>query len=83
MAILGLICEGHSTKQIAHRLGISFKTVACHRANLMQKSGARNVVQLFRWAIEEGYVAVEDTGGNGRLNYPPPCVIAPDSATHK
>ena len=59
LVILGLICEGHSTKQIAHRLGISFKTVACHRAKLMQKSGTANVVQLFRWAIEEGYVAVE------------------------
>jgi DNA-binding CsgD family transcriptional regulator len=59
LAVLGLICAGHSTKEIAHRLRISFRTAACHRSRLMQKSGADNVVLLFRWAVELGYATVE------------------------
>lgn len=57
--VLNLICEGYSTKQIAYRLGISFKTALTHRYHLMEKAGVDNVIQLFRWAIQEGYVTIE------------------------
>ena len=40
--ILKLVAEGHSSKQIADMLFISFKTVERHRANLLQKLGLRD-----------------------------------------
>jgi len=46
--LLQLIVDGHSNKQIASQIGISIKTVANHRANLMTKSGAANAADLAR-----------------------------------
>ena len=54
--ILGLIAEGLSTKAIAGRLGISFKTVACHRSRVMDKLGAPNTAALIRHAIRVGLI---------------------------
>jgi DNA-binding CsgD family transcriptional regulator len=49
-----LIAEGMTTKEIAARLFISVPTVETHRANLMSKTGARNVAGLVRFAINAG-----------------------------
>lgn len=57
--VLELICLGHSTKQIAGLLGISFKTAACHRMRLMDKAAVHDPISLFRWALLEGYIVVE------------------------
>ncbi len=51
--IASLIAAGHSTKQIATRLGISPLTVETHRSNLMHKLGTRSVADLVRYAIRE------------------------------
>ncbi len=64
LEVLRLICEGYSTKEVAAKLGITFRTAACHRCHLLDKAGARNVVLLFRWAVDNGYVTV-DTPGSG------------------
>src|SRR5580704_6810258 len=56
--VLELICQGCSTKEIAHCLGIAFKTAESHRSHLFEKAGVDNAVCLFRWALEEGYVTV-------------------------
>jgi len=48
MELLKLIVTGQSNKQIALELGIAFKTVANHRANLMTKTGASNAADLAR-----------------------------------
>jgi DNA-binding CsgD family transcriptional regulator len=50
--VLHLIAEGLSTKQVAANLGISFKTAACHRANIMTKLGLHSVVELVRYALQ-------------------------------
>ena len=52
--ILKLIAEGMTTKEIAARLFISIPTVETHRANLMVKTGARNVAGLVRFAMDAG-----------------------------
>ena len=52
--IVSLIVEGLTTKEIADRLTISVKTVETHRARIMEKTGARNVVELVRYAIKAG-----------------------------
>jgi DNA-binding NarL/FixJ family response regulator len=56
LQILHLICEGLSTKQIALELGITFKTAACHRSNIMAKLDAHNTVVLVRYAIRAGLI---------------------------
>jgi DNA-binding CsgD family transcriptional regulator len=51
------IANGLSTKEIAYRLGISFKTAACHRYRLMDKLGFHDTVSLVRHAVRSGFVA--------------------------
>jgi DNA-binding NarL/FixJ family response regulator len=52
--ILQLVAEGHSTKEIAAKLGISAKTVDNHRTNLMRKLNIHDVASLTRHALEHG-----------------------------
>lgn len=52
--VLQLIIEGYSTKQIAARLEMSFKTAACHRYHILDKFGARNTADLVRRALRLG-----------------------------
>ena len=54
--ILQLIAEGKATKEIAHVLGISPKTVAFHRDNIKRKLGLRTTAELTKHAIEQGLV---------------------------
>jgi DNA-binding CsgD family transcriptional regulator len=50
--IMVLVVEGLPNKAIGRRLGISPRTVEIHRANLMEKMGARSLAMLVRRAIE-------------------------------
>ncbi len=52
--VLILIADGKSTKEIARDLGVSFKTAAAHRTNLMQKLNIHNLAHLVRYAIRNG-----------------------------
>ncbi|MFF3217048.1 response regulator [Streptomyces sp. NPDC002886] len=54
--ILKLVAEGHSSKEIGDLLVISPKTVERHRANLLQKLGLRDRVELTRYAIRVGLI---------------------------
>jgi DNA-binding NarL/FixJ family response regulator len=56
--VLGLICDGHSTKQVAFLLGISRKTAACHRMRLMSKASVHDSISLFRWALMQGHIVL-------------------------
>ncbi|MFN3281311.1 MAG: response regulator transcription factor [Tabrizicola sp.] len=44
--VMNLILEGQLNKQIADRLGIAMRTVEVHRSRVLQKTGARNSVEL-------------------------------------
>jgi DNA-binding NarL/FixJ family response regulator len=57
--ILQLAAEGHSSKEIANRLGLSFKTVESHRAQLMQRLGLHDLAGLVRFAVRVGLVTPE------------------------
>jgi DNA-binding NarL/FixJ family response regulator len=54
--ILKLVAEGHSSKEIADLLVISVKTVERHRANLLQKLGLKDRLELTRYAIRAGLI---------------------------
>jgi DNA-binding NarL/FixJ family response regulator len=56
LEVLKLIAEAHSSKEIAQMLVISIKTVERHRANILEKLGMRDRVQLTRYAIRRGLV---------------------------
>ena len=48
--VMMLAVAGQSSKEIAATLGISHRTVEIHRAHVMQKTGAANLMQLARIA---------------------------------
>jgi DNA-binding NarL/FixJ family response regulator len=54
--IVKLIAESHTNRQIAELLTISEKTVETHRANILEKLGMRDRVELTRYAIRRGLV---------------------------
>jgi DNA-binding NarL/FixJ family response regulator len=54
--VVKLIAEGHTSEEIAATLVISKKTVERHRANILEKLGMRNRVELTRYAIRRGLV---------------------------
>ena len=54
--ITKLIAEGNSTKEIAEVLMISVKTVDRHRANVLQKLGMRDRLDLTKFAIRTGLI---------------------------
>jgi two-component system response regulator FixJ len=51
LELVRLICSGLANKQIASEMGISIKTVANHRANLMAKTQALNAADLVRMCM--------------------------------
>jgi DNA-binding NarL/FixJ family response regulator len=54
--IVKLVAEGHTSREIATTLVISEKTVERHRANVLEKLGMRDRVELTRYAIRAGLV---------------------------
>ncbi|GEM34493.1 DNA-binding response regulator [Nocardia neocaledoniensis NBRC 108232] len=54
--VLKLIAEGNSARDIAATLVISVKTVDRHRANILQKLGLRDRLDLTRYAIRAGLI---------------------------
>ena len=57
--VLALIANDYSTKQIAAKLGITFKTVVTHRTRLMAKLGVHSVVGLTKLAIRAKLVSAQ------------------------
>ena len=52
--VLVLAVAGHPNKEIARLLGISHRTVEIHRARVMHKTGATNLLELARIAESAG-----------------------------
>jgi DNA-binding CsgD family transcriptional regulator len=59
--VLVLICSGWSTDEIAANLEIAGRTIACHRRRILEKVGVRNSAALVLWAIQHGYVEIEQS----------------------
>ena len=54
--IVKLVAEAHTNDEIGAMLHISKKTVERHRANVLEKLGMRDRVELTRYAIRRGLV---------------------------
>ncbi len=52
LEVLELVCKGLSTKEIADKLFISSRTVEKHRANLMVKTDAKNIIEVIIYAVK-------------------------------
>ncbi len=57
--ILQCIAQGHATKEIAYRLGVSPKTVEAHHTQLMERLGMRDIASLVRYAIRIGLIDID------------------------
>ena len=54
--VLQLVAEGHTSKAIAAKLGLSVKTVESYRARVMEKVGVHETAGLVRYAIRNGVI---------------------------
>ena len=52
LQILKMVLEGHNSEAIAQKLHISKHTVLTHRARIREKTNAKNVADLLRYATE-------------------------------
>jgi DNA-binding NarL/FixJ family response regulator len=59
LEVLGLVCNGMTSPEIADKLFISAKTVEGHRTNIFQKTEVRNTAELIIWAIRNDYLTIE------------------------
>jgi len=55
-AVLKLIVEGKSNREIAETLFISVRTVESHRAAILKKLNLNSTADLVKYAIQKGYV---------------------------
>ena len=56
--VLQLICEGYTNVEIGNKLCISPRTVDGHRANLLDKIGAKNSIGLVTYTIKNKLVSI-------------------------
>ena len=56
--VFNLVSEGHSSASIASRLSISRRTAESHRASVMRKLDLGNQIDLVRFAIVRGILAL-------------------------
>jgi len=58
-AVVQMVAEGRSNKEMAGQLAISAKTVEHHRAHVMGKLGLHDVAGLTRYAVRHRLVGIE------------------------
>ena len=54
LEVLAQLIKGDQNKMIAHKLGISHRTVEVHRARIMKRCGAQSFAELVRIALRSG-----------------------------
>jgi two-component system response regulator NreC len=58
--VLIMAAQGATTAEIAVRLSLSSRTVEAYRARMMRKLGLRTQMDLIRYALRQGLIAMED-----------------------
>ena len=52
--IMQLICHEYTSKEIAHALNLSKRTVEGHRTRIMDKIGAKSIAGIITYSVEKG-----------------------------
>jgi two-component system, NarL family, response regulator NreC len=55
--VLQLLAEGKTTREIAHQMSLSVKTIESHRQQIISKLNIRSVAGLTKYAIREGLIS--------------------------
>jgi DNA-binding NarL/FixJ family response regulator len=56
--VLALLAAGHPMKRIAHRLGITYRTVTFHKYRMMERLGIRTNAGLMNYALKGNVVGI-------------------------
>ena len=56
LEILKFVAQGFTSVEVAEKLCISFRTVEGHKANLIEKTGSKNVVDLLVYSIKNNLI---------------------------
>jgi DNA-binding NarL/FixJ family response regulator len=59
--VLRLLVQGHTNQEAADRLMVSVKTIETHRQRLKEKLGLKSRADLFRFAVDCGLLATDET----------------------
>ncbi len=60
LEILNLVANGLTNMEISKQLEISKRTVDNHISNILTKTGAKNRIELVRWALQWGKICLDD-----------------------
>jgi DNA-binding NarL/FixJ family response regulator len=56
LEVLKLVLEENSNEEMAEKLFISKRTVETHRMNIMEKTGCKNLIALYKFASRTGLI---------------------------
>ncbi len=56
MEIIYLLCDGFSNEEISEKLHLSYDTIKWHRGNIFLKSGCKNILSLYKYAIQNKFI---------------------------
>lgn len=56
LEVLKLVAQGQTTKEIAHQLYVSSRTIETHRVNIMRKLGVQNSAEMITKANQHGLI---------------------------
>jgi len=56
--IIKFLTKQYTSKDIAEKMGLSFRTVEGYRFDLQRKLGAKNVVGIVLYAVKKGIVKI-------------------------
>ena len=59
LEVIRRVASGLTSEEIAAELGISIRTVEFHRANIKEKTGARDAIGLVRFALENKIITID------------------------
>jgi DNA-binding CsgD family transcriptional regulator len=62
--VLALLSAGYPMKQIAYRLGITYRTVTFHKYRMMQRLGINTNAGLVHYAVKNGVLETVESSTN-------------------
>ena len=58
LEVLDLVAQGMSNQEVADKLFVSKRTIDGHKANLIQKTGSKNIVDLLIYSLKNGIISI-------------------------